>query len=110
MKNKKPTLIDHNLLAIHKRIGEKLLQNPNLIEKVEDKLETRFKSNLIYRSIYLDWWAVLELKDDINSLVAQLCVQSEQMNKLRRYSPFVGILSESEREAFFNQLENNDNI
>ncbi|GAC14485.1 hypothetical protein GLIP_1856 [Aliiglaciecola lipolytica E3] len=53
---------------------------------------------------------MLELKDDINSLVAQLCVQSEQMNKLRRYSPFVGILSESEREAFFNQLENNDNI
>ncbi|GAA6184593.1 hypothetical protein [Aliiglaciecola sp. NS0011-25] len=103
--SKQPSAIDDNLLAIHQRIGEKLLQFPELIQLVEEKLESRFKAGLIYRGVYLDWWSILELKSNMPSLVSQLCTVNEQMNKLRRHSPFVGILSESEREEFFSQLE-----
>lgn len=100
-----PSTVDTNLLAIHKRIGEKLLNHPELIDQVETKLEARFKAGMIYRSIYLDWWAVIEMKHDLPSMISQLCEPSEQMNRLRRHSPFVGVLTEEEREAFFAQLE-----
>ncbi|MEP4892155.1 MAG: hypothetical protein ABJV04_19220 [Aliiglaciecola sp.] len=102
---KQRNAIDENLLAIHQRIGEKLLQSPEMINKVEEKLESRFNAGLIYRGLYLDWWSVLELKGDMSSLVSQLCVENERMNKLRRHSPFVGILTETEREEFFNQQQ-----
>ncbi|MDO6693877.1 hypothetical protein Q4574_11310 [Aliiglaciecola sp. 3_MG-2023] len=105
-KPKQPSAIDENLLAIHKRIGEKLLQCPDLIQQVEDKLESRFKQGLIYRGVYLDWWSILELKNDMATLISQLCVESERMNKIRRHSPFVGILTEAEREEFFRQQQN----
>lgn len=100
-----PSIVDSNLLAIHRRIGEKLLSHPELIVQVETKLEARFKAGMIYRSIYLDWWAVIEMKNNLPSMIEQLCEPSEQMNRLRRHSPFVGILTEQEREAFFAQLE-----
>ncbi len=103
--NKTPSIVDTNLLAIHKRIGEKLLAHPELINKVEAKLEARFKAGMTYRSIYLDWWAVIEMKNDLPSMIEQLCEPSEQMNRLRRHSPFVGILTEQERESFFQSLE-----
>jgi hypothetical protein len=103
--SKTPNIVDINLLAIHQRIGEKLLQQPAMIELAHAKLEARFKAGMMYRSIYLDWWAVIEMKEDMPALVEQLCEDSEQMNRLRRHSPFTGILTEQEREAFFKDLE-----
>ncbi|GAA0852961.1 hypothetical protein [Aliiglaciecola litoralis] len=98
-------IIDAHLLAIHCRIGEKLIQHPELVSLAEQKLESRFKAGMIYRSVYLNWWAIIEMKDDMSMLVAQMCEDSEKMNKLRRHSPFTGILTAQEREAFFNDLE-----
>lgn len=98
-------IVDANLLAIHKRIGEKLATNPQLVDVAAQKLEERFEAGLVYRSIYLNWWAVIEMKNDMPSLIGQMCEESEMMNKLRRHSPFVGILDEQEREEFFRQQE-----
>ncbi|WJG10819.1 hypothetical protein [Aliiglaciecola sp. LCG003] len=98
-------LVDANLLAIHKLIASKIQARPELITQVETKLEERFKVGLIYRGNYLNWSAIIDLQNDMPALVAQLCEDSDEMNRLRRQSPFVGVLSEQEREDF---LANNN--
>ncbi|TRY29947.1 hypothetical protein [Aliiglaciecola sp. M165] len=98
-------IVDANLLAIHKRIAEKLAAEPHLVDLAAEKLEQRFAAGMVYRSVYLNWWGLIEMKNDMPSLIKQLCEDSEMMNKLRRHSPFVGILNEQEREEFFRQRE-----
>lgn len=98
-------LIDANLLAVHQRIAKKLIAQPDLVDIAAQKLEDRFQSGLCYRSVYLNWQGLIEMRSDMHELVEQMCEESEMMNKLRRQSPFVGILDEQEREAFFEQQE-----
>lgn len=90
--------IDQRILLVHQEIANKLLQQPDLIKQVEKKLEQRHADGLIYYGAYISWLAILELQTDMDSFILQLCEQSTEMNKLRRTSPFVGLLSESELE------------
>lgn len=94
----KDASIDKQVLLVHQEIAKKLRQQPSLIQRVEEKLEQRYADGLIYYGAYISWSSILELQTDMDSLTQQLCEQSKEMNKLRRNSPFVGLLNKSELE------------
>lgn len=100
-KTDKDSLIDRRILNIHKVIAEKLRSQPELLEIVIEKLEHRYAVGLIRHGSYINWCSVLDHKDDMYRLTALLCEDSFLMKKLRRQSPFVGLLTEEEREKAF---------
>ncbi len=101
----KDTLIDHQILLVHREIAHKLIEQPDLIEQVEEKLEQRFAQGLVYYGVYISWQGIIELKEDVHHLAQQLCENTKEMNKLRRNSPFVGLLSDSELEKLYASQE-----
>ena len=103
----KDALIDQQILLVHREIAKKLLKQPRLIQLVEEKLEQRYADGLVYYGAYISWLSVLELKPEMPKLAEQLCEPSSEMNKLRRNSPFVGLLSDSELENLSSSTDQN---
>ena len=97
----KDALIDQQILLVHREIAKKLHQQPELVQQVEKKLEQRYADGLVNYGSYISWLAILELQTDLHSLTQQLCAQSKEMNKLRRNSPFTGLLTEAELDNLY---------
>lgn len=96
--------IDKQILQLHIAMAEKIVKNPQLILPVIDKLEERYANNKMHYGAYLTWHSLLELIDTPTEFVAQMSEDSNSMRKLRRKSPMVGILTESERVTVLEKL------
>ncbi|XOV78867.1 MAG: hypothetical protein ACFHVJ_18375 [Aestuariibacter sp.] len=94
----KEKFIDRQILAIHKAIVKKLLAHPELHQQVFDKIEARRESGKLRHGGYLTWYCLMENIQDKKMFAEGVLEDSPKMNKLRRSSPFVGILTEEERQ------------
>lgn len=96
--------IDRQITAIHKAIGLKLLalqqQGDNtLLLSVQAKLEQRRDEGRMGYGEFLTWWSILEVIEQPDVFIAAMVEDTTRMRKLRRRTPFVGILTEAERQA-----------
>lgn len=94
----KEKFIDRQILAIHKAIVVKLLQHPELHQQVFDKIEARREAGKLRHGGYLTWYCLMENIGDKKLFAEGVLEDSPKMRKLRRSSPFVGILTEEERQ------------
>lgn len=96
--------IDLQVLALHKAMGEKLLAQPQLAEQVRQTVESRYRAGRLRHGAYLTWCSLLEHLDDAESFMTYLMEDSERMRKLRRQTPLVGILTETERQQVLTEF------
>lgn len=96
--------IDRQITVIHRAIAEKLIANPELVEQVRDKLVSRREQGKLSYGQFITCFSMLELIDKPEEFIQHMTEDSLQMRKLRRKTPFVGILTEEERQQ---ALENN---
>jgi len=96
--------IDRQITVIHKAIGLKLLDyhsrgDSSLVEQVQSMLERRRDEGRMGYGEYLTWSSLLEMLDQKETFLAGITEESPRMRKLRRRTPFVGILTEQERQS-----------
>lgn len=95
----KDEFIDKQILAIHRAIVMKVLNDPSLITQVEKVLEERRALGKLSYSAYLTWQCILETVDDKKLFAESVLEESPKMQRLRRKTPFIGILTEEERQS-----------
>ena len=96
--------IDRQILVLHRAIGFKMLAyhergDNSLTELVQATLDSRRDEGRIGYGEYLTWSSVLELLDNKDDFLAGLLEDDGRMRKLRRRTPFVGVLTEEERQT-----------
>lgn len=95
--------IDRQILVIHMAIANKLLIDNRgeklLVEKVLHLLEKRREEGRIGYGEYVTWLSAMEIIEQRDDFIQAICEDSPRMRKLRRKTPFVGILTEEERQA-----------
>lgn len=95
--------IDRQIVAIHKAIALKLLNNPTLIENCKAKLAEDRRQGKIGYGVYIHWLSILENANDKDYFVESMTEYSDKMRRMRRQTPFVGILTEDERREALNE-------
>lgn len=95
--------IDRQILVIHMAIANKLLVNnagdKQLVDKVLCALEERREEGRMGYGEYLTWLSSMEIIDRKQDFLDAICEDTPRMRKFRRRTPFVGILTEEERQA-----------
>jgi len=91
--------IDRQILVLHQAMAEKVLVCPQLQTEVIATIERRYANGQLRHGGYLLWSCLLENIDDKQAFLAGVLADTPQMQKLRRRTPFIGILSEDERQA-----------
>lgn len=91
--------IDRQILALHQAIGQKVLQQPTLADQVKQTLEDRLAAGKIRYGAYITWHSILDMLDEPETFYHALTDMSPKMCQLRRKTPFVGVLTEEERQA-----------
>lgn len=96
--------IDIQILCLHKAMAEKIIANHDFIPQIQQTIETRYESGKMRHGAYLFWSTLLEFIDEPELFLSQLLDQSPQIKKYRRQTPFVGVLTEQERQAVLEHL------
>lgn len=95
--------IDRQILAIHIAIANKLLVDNDgdkvLVNQVLESLELRREEGRMGYGEYLTWLSAMEVIEQKDDFVNAICEDTPRMRKLRRRTPFVGVLTEEERQA-----------
>lgn len=95
--------IDRQILVIHMAIANKLLVDNQgdkaLVNAVLERLEQRREEGRMGYGEYLTWLSAMELIERKPDFVAAICEDTPRMRKFRRRTPFVGVLTEQERQA-----------
>lgn len=99
----KEALINRQVLVIHRAIAVKILKahqagDSSLAERVLETISTRYDLGKMRYGEYLTWQSLLEMLDSPEDFLKGMLEDSFQMNKYRRRTPFVGILTEEERQ------------
>jgi len=90
--------IDRQILVLHQAIANKLLANPELLPQVRHTLSQRQEQGQMSYAAFIHWWSVLELYAQPEQFMLGITQDSPYLRKLRRQTPFVGILSQQERQ------------
>jgi hypothetical protein len=96
--------IDKQILCLHKAMGEKLIANHQYISRVIATIEARYECGKMRYGAYLFWCSLLEYIDQPALFMDTLLEDSPQLRKYRRQTPFVGILTETERQTVLDEL------
>jgi hypothetical protein len=90
-------IIEDRILARHRLIAERLLEDPGLVEHARSNLRRWAEGGSAEAQPvwYTQWQAILDRP--IGDIVAVLTERSEHANVLRACSPFAGVLSPRER-------------
>ncbi|WP_448568177.1 hypothetical protein [Thalassotalea ganghwensis] len=94
----KDDYIDKQITVIHFAMAKKLVNHPELLPQVHQTLTSYRENGRLSYSGYITWLSILELYDDSEQFIQGVVEESAQMKRLRRSTPFVGILTEAERE------------
>jgi len=90
--------IDERSLALHGVIAEKLLQNPDLLQKGKENIK-RWRAQGVEVSAFKEWEDIID--KGIEYTVAALKSNNEKYIRLRQSTPFTGILTTEERKNIF---------
>ncbi len=94
--------IDARSLAMHRRIAERIRQDPALLDQAHATL-TRWRSSVSVGSQpYLQEWQRL-MDAGMETCLGVATEDSQRARALRQASPFAGLLSNAERFAFIRQ-------
>jgi len=93
-------ILDARSLAMHCRIAQKIVRDPELIDQARDNLK-RWKENFdAPRPRYLkEWEQILALP--CPEIAERITKMSDDATRLRSSSPFAGILNDKEREQIY---------
>lgn len=89
--------IDRQIRILHQAMAKKCLAEPHLIEHIKRQLNAQREQGRLNYSAYIQWYSVLDLADTPAEFVKAMTDNSSTMRRLRRTTPFVGILTEEER-------------
>jgi hypothetical protein len=91
--------LDERSLALHRRIAEKVLAAPALLDKARDNLRRWQQMEGSPKLALAEWEQILT--DPIDQIAQFLTERSERATRLRQSSPFAGVLSDAERKAIY---------
>ena len=94
---------DAQILRLHSAMADKLLAEPQRVAQVLTTLEQRYQAGLLRHSGYIHWFSILDCINQPELFKAALLDSGERMNKLRRRTVLVGILTEDERQAILTE-------
>ena len=86
------------------RIAEKLRDEPALLDVARANID-RWAARSGYAPPSLAEWAAILAERELGAIITILTGDTEESRRLRQSSPFVGILSEDERRAIFDEYE-----
>ena len=101
------TMIDARSRELHKLIAQKIRQNPALIQKVSDTLRRWLRATDEEdrsHDALVEWQRRLE-HDPLDHVLDFLVSDQEDARRLRQSTPFVGLLTDREREEIFRKYE-----
>ena len=90
--------IDRQILVIHRAMMAKLAQQPSLLAGVIQSLEARLAGGHPAFASMRAWSFILEGSRDIEELAKAVLEDTPYKRKLRRHTPFGGLLTEAERQ------------
>ncbi len=96
------TRTDLRSLEYHKLIAKKLIKEPKNWNIVYSNLKNQCNNT----SAYKEWETLINSKTK-RAIIDILCEQSENSQRLRSSSPFLGILTDDERLRVFNSFKIN---
>ena len=94
----KEKFIDRQIWVLHKAMAEKLLSCPHLRAGVIATIESRYQSGRMRHGAYLTWICLMDNISQADLFLEGVLEDTPKMNKLRRHTPFVGVLTEEERQ------------
>jgi len=95
----KDGLIDRQIWVIHQAMVEKIIAQPDLKSQIMKKIDERRDQGKMHHGAYITWYSLLQLLDQPDTFRQGVLEHSRKMRQLRRKTPFVGILTEEERQA-----------
>ncbi|MCY7295242.1 hypothetical protein [Alteromonas sp. a30] len=98
----KDEFIDRQILVLHAAIVDKLLKHPELHAHVFSTLEQRLASGKLRYGGYMTWYSLMDNIENETLFRNAVLENTPRMRKLRRSTPFVGILTEEERSSALN--------
>ena len=103
--NSKPPVWSHQWLdrvnlEMCRAIAEKIRSNPRLMRIPRANLQRWRKKNRGLAPAQREWEAILK-RNPIERVLKILTQNNDEGQRLRQSDPFVGVLSEEERRAFF---------
>ena len=103
-KNAQQENIDRQILCLHQAIAEKTISNHDYIPQIIQTIATRYESGKMAYGSYLFWTSLMEYIDHPDIFLQTVLEDSPTIQKYRRQTPFVGILSEVERQTALDKL------
>jgi hypothetical protein len=88
-------LAEERSVAYHRAIAEKLLQQPEIVEKARRRVQ-EWMASRAEPPFYARKWEEI-LASDISTIAAFLVERSELADELRQSTPFAGALDPQER-------------
>lgn len=95
---------DYRSLEIHRLVAQKVERNPFLLQKAIDNIK-RWKNQNANPQPYLDDW-MNHIDQGVEHLLSFLRSESDEGQRLRSSSPFVGIITQEERKEIFERFAN----
>ena len=95
------SFLDRRSLAFHLAIAERRRTDPRLLGKVCDRLRALMEDSSVSMSVrdaYREWLLFIE-QHRFDEVLALMVDPSEEGKRLRKATPFSGILSQEERAA-----------
>lgn len=96
-------LSEERSIALHKRVGELLLQNPEVLARAKAKLDEWSESKAMHPHYVDAWRRAFALP--LSQLVALLVSRDEHATAMRQASPFAGALAPKERWAILREVK-----
>ena len=91
--------LDERSLAMHKIVAAKVLADPALLDKARDNLRRWQQMGGSPKLALAEWEQILSGQTD--QIAQFLTERSERATRLRRSSPFAGVLTETERRTIY---------
>lgn len=97
----KHLLHDKNSLEIHRLVASKIMEDPGLIEKAKHTLE--LSRQKLGNSRARDEWDII-LRAPVDVICDFISQEDEHVTRMRQSSPFIGIITKSERHRIHEQV------
>ena len=89
--------------ALHRLVAIRLHSNPNLIQKAKANLKKWLNQNP-KTDAWLEWKQILE-NEDLENVLEIITAKTDEGQRLRSSSPFVGIITKEERREIIKICE-----
>ena len=96
--------LDKQILCLHQAMATKLLANQHYVPQVIDTIEARYAAGKMTYGSYLFWTSLMEHIEQPDIFMLTVLEDSPIIQKYRMQTPFVGILTEVERQVALDKL------